>query len=109
MFMEQNEKSRLLDGDPVETHMVSYRDHFGTWLALIILTAMTILVSVTGISLVAFSVITALAIATTKATAVALYFMHLKYDNMIYKIMLGTAMLLFLSFLVLTAIDYLTR
>lgn len=107
--MEQNEKSRILEGDPKEQHIVSYREHFGTWLALIILTAMTILVSVTGISLVAFSVITALAIASTKATAVALYFMHLNYDNKIYKIMLGTAMLLFLSFLLLTAIDYIYR
>ncbi len=107
--MEQIEKSRILDGDSKELHIVSYRDHFGTWLALIILTAMTILVSVTGISLIAFSVTTALAIAATKATAVALYFMHLKYDNLIYKIMLGVAMLLFMSFLLLTAIDYITR
>jgi cytochrome c oxidase subunit 4 len=70
---------------------------------------MTVLVSVMGINLVAFSVLTALIIASTKAIVVANYFMHLKYDNILLKILFGITMLLFAVFIFLTAIDYITR
>jgi caa(3)-type oxidase subunit IV len=83
--------------------------NIGIWFGLILLTIMTVLVSVMGINLVAFSVITALIIASAKAFVVANYFMNLKYDNILLKILFGITMLLFNVFLFLTAIDYLTR
>lgn len=107
--MSQNNKSRYLPGDPTEHHIVSYKFNIGIWLGLIILTIMTVLVSVMGINLVAFSVVTALLIATTKAVVVAYYFMHLKYDSKILRILLIITMLLFIVFIFLTAIDYITR
>lgn len=105
---DQNE-SRHLPGDPKEHHIVSFKFNIGIWLGLIILTVMTVLVSVMGVSLVAFSVVTALLIATAKAVVVANYFMHLKYDNKVLKILFGITMLLFIVFIALTAIDYITR
>ncbi len=107
--MSQNNKSRYLPGDPTDHHIVSYKFNIGIWLGLIILTIMTVLVSVMGINLVAFSVVTALLIATTKAVVVAYYFMHLKYDSKILRILLIITMLLFIVFIFLTAIDYITR
>jgi len=107
--MSEKNESRHLPGDPTEHHIVSYKINIGIWLGLIILTIMTVLVSVMGINLVAFSVVTALIIATTKAIVVAYYFMHLKYDSAILRILLIITMLLFLVFIFLTAIDYLTR
>ncbi|MBN3034777.1 MAG: cytochrome C oxidase subunit IV family protein [Bacteroidales bacterium] len=107
--MAEKDKPRILPGDKTGPHIVSYRFHFGIWLGLIILTAMTVLVSVMGISLIAFSVITALFIASAKAWVVASYFMHLKWDHITYRIMGGIVMLLFLVFIILTGIDYLTR
>lgn len=107
--MEHNNESRHLPGDPEEHHIVSYKFNISIWFGLIILTIMTVLVSVMGISLVAFSVVTALLIATAKALVVVNYFMHLKYDNTLFKWLFGVVMLLFVVFIALTAIDYLTR
>ena len=107
--MSQNKESRHLPGDPTEHHIVSYKFNIGIWVGLLILTIMTVLVSVMGINLVAFSVVTALLIATTKAVVVAYYFMHLKYDSKILRILLIITMLLFIVFIFLTAIDYITR
>jgi cytochrome c oxidase subunit 4 len=107
--MEHNNKSRHLPGDPKEHHIVPYKFSISIWFGLIILTVMTVLVSVMGISLVAFSVVTALFIATAKALVVVNYFMHLKYDNKLLKWLFGVVMLLFLVFITLTAIDYITR
>ncbi|MCF8368564.1 MAG: cytochrome C oxidase subunit IV family protein [Bacteroidales bacterium] len=107
--MSEKNTSRFLPGDPKEHHIVPYKFHIGIWVGLIILTVMTVLVSVMGISLVAFSVVTALIIATAKAVVVVNYFMHLKYDNKIITIMLGITLLLFAVFIIFTAFDYLTR
>jgi cytochrome c oxidase subunit 4 len=90
-------------------HLMSFKMQFSTWLGLILLTVMTVTVSVFGADIYTLSVLTALIIASTKALVVALYFMHLKFDPKIYQIMIGVVMLLFVVFLVLTLIDYLTR
>jgi cytochrome c oxidase subunit IV len=90
-------------------HIVSYREHFGTLIGLVLLTIMTVTVSVFGADLYTLSVLTALAIATTKAFVVMLYFMHLKYDPKIYQVMFGIVALLFIVFVVLTLIDYVGR
>jgi cytochrome c oxidase subunit 4 len=92
-----------------EVHIVRYREHFGTLIGLILLTIMTVTVSVFGADLYTLSVLTALAIATTKAFVVMLYFMHLKYDPKVYQIMFGIVALLFIVFVALTLIDYIGR
>jgi cytochrome c oxidase subunit 4 len=107
--MEHDNESRHLPGDPVEHHIVPFKFNIGIWVGLIVLTVMTVLVSVMGVNLVAFSVVTALIIASAKALVVANYFMHLKYDNPVLKILFGITMLLFLVFVILTAVDYITR
>ena len=107
--MANNNDSRHLPGDPKEHHIVPFKFNIGIWVGLILLTIMTVLVSVMGINLVAFSVVTALLIATAKALVVANYFMHLKYDNKLLKLLFGITMLLFSVFILFTAIDYITR
>ena len=90
-------------------HIVSYKEHFGTWVGLIFLTIMTVVISVANANLLTLTVITALTIATTKAILVAYWYMHLKFEEKIYRIMLLIVMLLFAGFMLLTIIDYLTR
>ncbi len=107
--MAEKNKSRHLPGDPTEHHIVSYKNLFGIWLGLIVLTIMTVLISVMGTNLIAFSVVTALIIASAKVTVVANYFMHLKYDNKLLTILMGITMFLFIVFIGLTAFDYITR
>ncbi len=90
-------------------HITSYVEHFGTWVSLILLTFMTVFISVFGADLSTLTVATALFIASVKALVVAYYFMHLKYDPKIYRILIIVVMALFLVFLLMTILDYLTR
>lgn len=103
--MSKNKESHHAD----EQHITSYRDHFSTWVALILLTFMTVFISVFGANLHTLTVGTALFIASVKALVVAYYFMHLKYDPKIYRIMILVVMALFTFFLIMLVIDYLTR
>jgi cytochrome c oxidase subunit IV len=107
--MSEENKSRFLPGDPTEHHVVSYKFLSGIWLGLIILTIMTVLISVLGTNLVAFSVVTALVIASAKVTVVANYFMHVKYENKVITILIGVTLFLFIVFISITIFDYLTR
>jgi cytochrome c oxidase subunit 4 len=95
--------------DKENIHISSYKEHLSTWLALILLTFMTVFVSVFGAELRTLSVATAMIIATVKATAVGYYFMHLKYDPKIYKLMMATVLGLFVFFMIMITLDYITR
>jgi cytochrome c oxidase subunit IV len=90
-------------------HIVSYKEHFSTLAALLLLTLLTVSVSVFGADLRSLSVATALLIATIKALVVAYYFMHLKYDLKLYRWLVLIVILLFVVFLVLTSIEYFNR
>jgi cytochrome c oxidase subunit 4 len=90
-------------------HITSYREHFSTWISLVLLTIMTVTISVYGADLYTLTVMTALVIASAKATVVALYFMHIKYDPKLYRYMIAIVLTLFIVFITLTLVDYVTR
>lgn len=92
-----------------QEHISSYREHFGTWMGLIVLTIMTVFVSTFGADLKSLTVLTAMLIATAKALAVALYFMHLKYEPRIYRAWIIVVMALFAFFLIMVILDFITR
>lgn len=94
---------------PEHEHISSYKEHFGTWVGLILLTLMTVFVSAFGADLSTLTVVTALTIATIKALAVALYFMHLKYEPKVYRAWIIVVMALFLFFLTMVILDFITR
>lgn len=90
-------------------HIVTYKEHFSTLLALILLTLVTVAVSIFGANLATLSVATALLIATVKVVVVAYYFMHLKYDLKLYTWLILLVSVLFVALTVLTSIEYLNR
>ncbi|MDA3943168.1 MAG: cytochrome C oxidase subunit IV family protein [Bacteroidetes bacterium] len=92
-----------------QLHITSYKEHFSTLAALLLLTVITVAISVFGADLRSLSVFTALLIATVKVIVVAYYFMHLKYDTKIYTWLVLIVVVLFVSFTVLTSIEYLNR
>ena len=63
------------------------------WLGLLALTGLT--VALAGIELGSLVVVTALTIASTKAVLVLNVFMHLKFENLILRLMVGGVFLLF--------------
>lgn len=92
-----------------DVHISSYRDHWQTLAALLLLTVVTVAISVFGANLAALSVATALLIATVKVVVVAYYFMHLKYDKKIYTWLVVLVVVLFAVFTILTATEYFNR
>ncbi len=104
-----SDNTKLVNHNDNEIHITSYVEHFGTWISLILLTFMTVFISVFGADLNTLTVATALFIASIKALVVAYYFMHLKYDPKIYRVMIIVVMALFLFFLLMLVVDYLTR
>ena len=62
-----------------EPHITGYLTYFFVWLALTVLTLITIWVSYIDFGV--LNIIVALSIASVKASLVALFFMHLKYED----------------------------
>ena len=88
-----------------DTHVqvVPVRTLIGVFGTLIALTAVT--VAAAELSLGDWDVAVAMAIATIKASSVALIFMHLKYDNAFHGLMLLFAVVFVALFLALTLLD----
>jgi len=57
----------------------------------------------------AYTVALALILASIKTTIVLTYFMHLKFENLILRLMVGGVFLLFAIIIVITFIDYYFR
>lgn len=88
-------------------HITPYRVYSTVLVVLLILTALTILV--TWLDFGKFAVAVAMLVACVKATLVLLYFMHLKFDAWIIKIFVALVFLLLLIVFVITFFDYLFR
>lgn len=87
--------------------IVSYRTHALVWLALLVLTAATVLVS--RVDLGAWHVWAALLIASVKSALVIAFFMHMKYENLAFKLCLLAALLTLAVFIGFTFFDVLYR
>ena len=90
-----------------ESHITSYALNFKVLLVLLALTTITILVI--KLHLGAFTVAMALTLASIKTAIVLTYFMHLKFENLILRLMVGGVFLLFAIIIVITFIDYYFR
>jgi cytochrome c oxidase subunit 4 len=89
---------------PHPQHSVSYATYLLIWLGLISLTATT--VAVAGIDLGRWVILTALGIASIKTLLVLAIFMHLKFEDRVFRVFLAVALLTLAIFIVLTFFDY---
>lgn len=90
-----------------KNHITSFMLNWTVLLVLLILTTISVLA--VEIHLGAFTVALALLIASAKVTIVMTYFMHLKYEGIILRIMVGGVFLLFAAVIVVTFSDYYFR
>ena len=88
-------------------HRVPSKVYLLVGAALLVLTAITVAISY--IPLGGYNLVIALTIATLKAALVAMFFMHLLYDNRMYFIIVVTALSTLTIFIVLTLFDTLNR
>jgi len=88
-------------------HILPLRVYFAVFAALLVLTAITVWIA--GFHFGPFNLVVAMAVAAVKASLVALFFMHLKYDNKLYLTIFITSIAFLAIFIVLTMFDTLTR
>lgn len=90
-----------------EHHTPNYADNIVVYLALLALTALT--VSVAGIGLGDFTFFVAMFVATIKALLVINIFMHIKFDDWVFKSILLVCALIVLIVFVFLGLDILFR
>ncbi len=88
-------------------HVIPYSLYIMIWAALIALTGVTVGVSYVDMKSVA--ILTALLIATVKATLVLLYFMHIRFERPLYSAMIIAVLVTYGVFVALTFSDYFYR
>ncbi|MCH7947046.1 MAG: cytochrome C oxidase subunit IV family protein [candidate division Zixibacteria bacterium] len=88
-------------------HILPLRIYLGVAGALLVLTAITIFAAQADFG--SWNLVVALLIAAVKSTLVALFFMHLKYDNRIYSVIFVGAILFLGIFITFTMFDTLNR
>lgn len=90
-----------------QQHIVGYNKLIGIWLALLVLTVVT--VAVTRLELGGLKVVTALAIASVKAGLVIAVFMHMKYEGKLLRWLLFLALITLAIYIGFTFFDVLYR
>ena len=88
-------------------HIVSYKILVGIWLALLVLTALT--VAITRVDLGGYKVVGALTIACVKAGLVIAVFMHMKYEGGLLRWLLFLTLVTLAIFIGFTFFDVLYR
>lgn len=83
---------------------VPYRAYVNVWLALIVLTGITVGAAYANLGHLA--VFTAILIAGVKGTLVLLYFMHLRFERPLYAYMILSVIATYVIFVLLTFADY---
>lgn len=91
----------------MSAHVVPARVYVGIFLALCVLTVVT--VAVTGYDFGPFNLIVALGVAITKASLVVLYFMHARYSPKLTGVVVASALVFFAILVFLTLTDYVSR
>jgi cytochrome c oxidase subunit IV len=88
-------------------HVTPIKVYIGIFLTLMVLTTVTVFVAY--INLGEWNKIVALGIASFKATLVVLYFMHVKYQSRLTKLVVVSGFFFLLILLSLTMVDYGSR
>ena len=102
--MEQHEHS---PEHAEATHIVSYARYIMIWFGLVMLTGTTVALS--GIDIGRWIILTALVIASVKTSFVLSIFMHLKFEDKMFRLFTLIAGVTFLIFISLTFFDYAFR
>ncbi|MCX8072132.1 MAG: cytochrome C oxidase subunit IV family protein [Candidatus Binatia bacterium] len=89
------------------SHVVPTRVYFAIFLALMVLTAITVAVAYVDLGI--FNNVVALGIACTKASLVILYFMHVRYSDHLVKLSVLIGILFLAILFGFTLADPLTR
>lgn len=96
-----------MSGGKSHHHILPLRIYFGVASALLVLTVIT--VAVAQFHFGAYNLLIAMAIAAVKASLVAMFFMHLKYDSKVYAVLFVGSLCFLSVFVIFTMFDTLRR
>ena len=99
----------MSDSTQTKIHVMPLRIYIGVGLSLLCLTGVTVTAYYIDLGHPTRNLIVAILIATIKASLVALFFMHLWYDNKIYMLIFLGAILFLGIFIVFTMFDTMRR
>lgn len=88
----------------IEKHIVSDKKNILVWVDLLILTFVTVVIAQFDFK--AVTVLIALAVATVKTILVGYFFMHLKFENRFFKLMVFICLFVLIAVLAILFIDY---
>ncbi len=97
--MEKNENN--------DHHITPYTTYLIVWVALMAFTSIT--VAIAGFNVGLTGLFIALSIAAVKSILVINIFMHIKFDELIFKVFLGVSLLTLFVIFLLTSFDILNR
>ena len=95
------------DLEHAEHHIVTPLEYSFVYAALILGTILTVVAAEFDLGV--FNPIVALAIASTKAVIVILFFMHVKYQSHLIKVTVGAGFFTFIVLITMTLVDYMSR
>lgn len=87
-----------------ETHIMSYKSIFLIWIDLLIMTFVTI--EIAQFNFHDLTVVIALLVASIKTYLVGYFYMHLKFENRMFRIFVGVMAFVFISFMAILFFDY---
>lgn len=87
-----------------ETHIMSYNSAILIWVDLLIMTFVTI--EIAQFDFHDLTVVVALLIASIKTYLVGYFYMHLKFENRMFRIFVGVMAFVFISFMAILFFDY---
>ena len=96
-----------MNSTTINHHVLPLSVYIKIGISLIVLTGVTVYVS--GLNFGPYNLLIAMVIAATKASLVALFFMHLKYDNKLYSIVFIIGVFCLAIFIIITMFDTLRR
>lgn len=97
----------MQDNHSHENHDISYSTYLLVWVSLVALTSIT--VTVAGLHLGDYTLFVALCIAAIKSALVINIFMHIKFEDPIFKVFLAISGFTLLVIFTLTFFDYFYR
>ncbi len=94
----------MSDHHQEKAHVIEYGKYIFVWLSLLAFTGITVAAS--GIGLGNWTIVVALVIASSKSWFVLNYFMHLKYEDRVFRIFIAVALITFAIFITFVFWDY---
>lgn len=105
--VDHHDPANVTNPEHAEHHIVSPLEYTYVFAFLLVFTAITVLAAYFNLG--ALNPIIALAIASTKAVVVMLFFMHVKYQSKLIKMTVGAGFFTFFVLIMMTMADYMSR